>query len=77
MFADFLSQLVQWIMKFYNIMDGIVLIEAGELTETDITLFDVYVDFAVVVAIVHVLFSFGGGPEWETYPANEFDWDDD
>lgn len=77
MFEDFLRELVHWIMQFYNIMDGIVLIKAGNLTETDITLFDVYVDFAVIVAIVHVLFSFEGGPEWETYPANEYEWDDD
>lgn len=66
MIENLLYNIVEWIGKVYEMMDGIVLIYAGDLSESDISLFDVFVSLTAIAAIIHLIFDMDGT-----------DWDDD
>ena len=54
MFEQFLYDIVDWIQTLFQMMDSIILLPAGELVDSDLSLFDVYVDFMVIVELPEV-----------------------
>lgn len=78
MFEQFLYDVVDWIQTLFQMMDSIILLPAGELVESDLSLFDVYVDFMVIVAVVQLIFGLRTDIDFETdSDMSSFYWDDD
>lgn len=78
MFEQFLYDIVDWIQTLFQMMDSIILLPAGELVDSDLSLFDVYVDFMVIVAVVQLIFGLRTDIEFETdSDMSSFYWDDD
>ena len=78
MFEQFLYDVVDWIQTLFQMMDSIILLPAGELVDSDLSLFDVYVDFMVIVAVVQLIFGLRTDIDFETdSDMSSFYWDDD
>lgn len=78
MFEQFLYDVVDWIQILFQMMDSIILLPAGDLVDSDLSLFDVYVDFMVIVAVVQLIFGLRTDIDFETdSDMSGFYWDDD